>query len=112
MSYLIYFSDSVLFRFGLFFLIRSDGSGLLSIIQFSEYKNIELLGIDCEPSAEEFVRQHVAFQYGALKSKVSMMEGRLQDISELVKIKNPSLLLQLQKTAASHFGEGGHKKNF
>lgn len=93
----------------LFFVVRSDGSGLLSIIQFNEYKNVELLGLECEPGPEEFVRQHVAYQYGALKSKTSMMEGRLQDIAELVRAKNPSLLLQIQKTAV-HSGEPAGKR--
>ena len=67
------------------------------------------MGLECDAANEEFVRQHVAYQYGALKSKTAMMEGRLQDISELVRTKNPSLLLQIQKTAV-HPGEMGSKR--
>lgn len=109
--FLVYLAGNLtfLYRCALFFVVRSDGSGLLSIIQFNEYKNVELLGLECEPGPEEFVRQHVAFQYGALKSKTSMMEGRLQDIAELVRAKNPSLLLQIQKTAV-HSNEGSGVK--
>ena len=32
-----------------------------------------------------------------MKSKVALMEARLKDVNALVKIKNPSLLLQMQK---------------
>jgi hypothetical protein len=32
-----------------------------------------------------------------MKSRLALMQARLQDINNLVKIKNPSLLLQLQK---------------
>jgi len=79
------------------FTIRNDGSGVLSVIQLSEYKNLELLAIDCQPASEELVRQHITYRYGAAKSRISMMEGRLQDIAELVRMKNPSLLLHIQK---------------
>ena len=71
---------------------------------------MELLGIECESAPEEFVRQHVAFQYGALKSKSSMMEGRLQDISEVVRTKNPSLLMQIQKTSIGPVPDSATKK--
>lgn len=33
----------------------------------------------------------------SLKSKLSLMEGRLQDIHEIVRVKNPSLLLSIKK---------------
>jgi hypothetical protein len=81
----------------LLFTIRNDGAGILSIIQMSEYKNLELLALDCAPGSEDLVRQHITFRYGSMKSKISMMEGRLQDIAELVRMKNPSLLLHIQK---------------
>jgi hypothetical protein len=32
-----------------------------------------------------------------MKSKLALIEGRLQDINDLVRVKNPSLLLQIQK---------------
>jgi hypothetical protein len=81
----------------LLFTIRNDGAGILSIIQMSEYKNLELLALECQPGSEDLVRQHITFRYGSMKSKISMMEGRLQDIAELVRMKNPSLLLHIQK---------------
>jgi hypothetical protein len=48
-------------------------------------------------SNEDIVRQSITFRYNSAKSKVALMEARLQDVNNLVKIKNPSLLLQLQK---------------
>lgn len=48
-------------------------------------------------STEEMVRQQITFRYNAMKSKLAIMQARLQDISTLVKVKNPSLLLQLQR---------------
>jgi len=48
-------------------------------------------------SNEDIVRQSITFRYNSAKSKVALMEARLQDVNNLVKLKNPSLLLQLQK---------------
>ncbi len=43
------------------------------------------------------VRQSITFRYNSVKSRLALMQARLQDINALVKIKNPSLLLQLQR---------------
>ncbi len=37
------------------------------------------------------------YRYNAMKQKLSIMQTRLHEINNLVKTKNPSLLLQLQK---------------
>lgn len=50
-------------------------------------------------SVEDVVRQSITYRYNSVKSKVQLMEARLKDVNNLVKIKNPSLLLQLQKGA-------------
>ena len=55
---------------------------------------------------DETVRQSIAFRYNAVKSRLALMQARLQDINALVKIKNPSLLLQLQR-APPRFPSGG-----
>ena len=44
-------------------------------------------------SNEEVVRASITFRYNSAKSKVALMEARLKDVNNLVKIKNPSLLL-------------------
>lgn len=87
----------MLHRFAGVFTISSEGKGKMDILQTTEYKNIELLSFDFEVCNEEDIRQQITFRYGSLKSKLALMEGRLQDINELLRLKNPSLLLQLQK---------------
>lgn len=82
------------------FIMHADGSAKLDFIQNMEYKFIELLSARFEASNEETVRQSITFRYNSVKSKVSMMEARLRDVNNLVKVKNPSLLLQMQKGSA------------
>lgn len=80
------------------FVMQRDGHARLDFIQNMEYKFVELLSCDFVASPEEVVRQQISFRYNSVKTKLSLMQARLQDINALVKVKNPSLLLQLQKT--------------
>jgi len=86
------------------FVMKSDGTAKLDFIQRNEFKFIELLRADFAASNDNLVRQSITYRYNACKSKVSIMESRLKDVNALVKVKNPSLLLQLQKggTQAPH----------
>ena len=79
------------------FIMNRDGTAKLDFIQNIEYKFIELLSCDFMASPEDTVRQSITFRYNSVKSKVALMEARLKDVNNLVKVKNPSLLLQLQK---------------
>mmetsp|Transcript_30712 Transcript_30712/g.51404 ORF Transcript_30712/g.51404 Transcript_30712/m.51404 type:complete len:180 (-) Transcript_30712:176-715(-) len=75
----------------------NDAEARLDFIQNMEYKFVELMYCACVRSPEEIVQQHITFRYNAMKQKLSIMSSRLQEIQNLVKVKNPSLLLQLQK---------------
>ena len=79
------------------FIMHRDGRARLDFIQNIEYKFIELLSLDFVASSEESVRQQITYRYNSVKSKLAILQARLQDISALVKVKNPSLLLQLQR---------------
>ena len=81
------------------FTLLSDTEARLDFIQNMEYKFVELMYCSCSRSPEETVQQHITFRYNSMKQKLSIMQARLQEINNLVKVKNPSLLLQLQKTS-------------
>ena len=49
-------------------------------------------------SPDDLIRQAVAFRYNSLKAKVQVLTSRLSEVTSIVKIKNPSLLLQLQQS--------------
>ena len=77
--------------------MRRDGSATLQFSRNIQYKFIKLLECQFDASPEEVVRQNITYRYNSVKSKVQLMESRLKDVNNLVKIKNPSLLLQMQK---------------
>eukprot|EP00347_Sterkiella_histriomuscorum_P008093 403346398 len=83
------------------FVMQRDGRATLDFIQNIEYKFIELLSLQFMASSEEIIRQSITFRYNSVKSKVSLMQARLADVNNMVKVKSPSLLLQIQKTQGS-----------
>ena len=80
------------------FVMTKDGGGRLDFVQNMEYKFVELLSLNFQASPEETVREQIAYRYNAVKGKLATMQARLADINELVKVRNPSLLLQVKKT--------------
>ena len=89
------------------FIMQKEGTARLDFIQNIEYKFIELLSIDFINSSDDVVRKQIAYRYNAVKRKMEMTKDRINMISNLVKVKNPSLLLQIQKVPA----KTGRKNN-
>ena len=77
--------------------MKRDGSARLDFIQNMEYKFVELLSIDLKASGEDVVREQISYRYNAMKNRMALMQARLADVNALVKIKNPSLMLQLRR---------------
>ena len=91
--------------------MQKEGTARLDFIQNIEYKFIELLSLDFLNSPDETVRKQISFRYNALKSKLTLMQDRITTINNIVKIKNPSLLLQIQKTPAKLQNSSMHRNN-
>ena len=89
------------------FIMQKEGTARLDIIQNIEYKFIELLSIDFVNSPDDTVRKQIAFRYNAVRRKMEMTQDRINMISNMIKVKNPSLLLQIQKVP----GKIGKKNN-
>ena len=86
------------------FVMKQDVDARLDFIQNMEYKFVELMSCHFIRSPEEIVQHQITFRYNAVKTRLNMMQGRLEDVNNLVKLKNPSLLLQLQKSTTSWGG--------
>lgn len=68
-------------------LLGADGSANLEFIQNMEYKFIDLMVLPFRESPEHVIRQHITYRYNAVRSRLSLVTARLQDVSALVKIK-------------------------
>lgn len=87
----------------IFTMTVGTGDGRMDFIQNMEYKFVELMSCAFERSPEEITQQHISYRYNSIKQKLALMQAKLFEINNLVKTKNPSLLLQLQKNTP-HIG--------
>ena len=88
------------------FTMVGESDARLDFIQNMEYKFVELMSCMCIRSPEEIVQQHITYRYNSMKQRLAIMGSRLHEISSLVKTKNPSLLLQLQKSLSAGGSSG------
>ncbi|CAD8088397.1 unnamed protein product [Paramecium sonneborni] len=77
--------------------ITQDGDAVIEIIQHTEYKNVELIQFQFVSLPEESIRMAITKKYQKVKQKLQQMENKLKDINDVVKVKNPQLLLQMQR---------------
>ncbi|KAL4488534.1 hypothetical protein ABPG72_013102 [Tetrahymena utriculariae] len=82
--------------------IRPDTTAYLQVIQTLNYKDLEILRYEMLAGDDDIVRQHVSFKYGQKRSYLHLVDGRIKDVNELVKLKNPQLLLHIQKILSSN----------
>ena len=90
-------------HFGIFVLLN-ENDARLDFIQNMEYKYIELMSCNCIQSPSELVQQHITYRYNSMKQKLAIMQSRLHEVNTLVKTKNPSLLLQLNRNVPNSPG--------
>mmetsp|Transcript_26366 Transcript_26366/g.26613 ORF Transcript_26366/g.26613 Transcript_26366/m.26613 type:complete len:214 (-) Transcript_26366:133-774(-) len=84
------------------FMMYGETEARLDFIQNMDYKFVELMSCNCDRTPEEVTQQQITFRYNALKQKLSLTQSKLQDMQNAVKLKNPSLLLQLQQKSSGN----------
>lgn len=82
---------------GIFTMTSDASSGHLDFIQNMEYKFIELMTCSFDRCSEEVVQRQITFRYNSMRQRLALTQARLFEMNHLVKTKNPSLLLHLQK---------------
>lgn len=66
------------------------------------FKTIEIINIEFLPNSSELIRKQISFRFNSLRSKLILMQDRINTINSILKIKNPSLLLQIQTCPARY----------
>jgi hypothetical protein len=86
-------------------LLGADGSANLEFVQNIEYKFIDLLVLPFRESPEQVVRQHITYRYNAIRSRLSIVTARLQDVSALVRVRPsaaPNHPAALNQSSSAH----------
>ena len=80
------------------FIMQKDGTAKLNFEQNIQYKRVELLSIDFVNSPDDMVKKQISYRYNIIRTKLELSLNRIQSINNIIKNKNPSLLLQIQKS--------------
>jgi hypothetical protein len=87
---------------GVFTMTADANSAHLDFIQNMEYKFVELMTCSFERCPEEVVQRQITYRYNSMRQRLALTQTRLFEMNHLVKTKNPSLLLHLQKGSSEH----------
>lgn len=84
----------------------------MDFIENMEYKFIEVLSLEFKAADEAVNRQSVSYRFGLMKNRLNLVQSRLTDISTMIKLKNPSLLQNIQKVTvpAGNSNNSGNTK--
>ena len=72
------------------FSLHNDSEARLDFIQNMEYKFLDLLVLPFHECSDAIVRQHVTYRYKAVRTRLTVMTQKLQDVSALVKVRPAS----------------------
>ena len=62
-----------------------------------------MLAVPFDQTPIDIVKKYASYRLLALSSKTKLMEERMETIYEILKEKNPALLVQIQKTPATNY---------
>jgi hypothetical protein len=69
----------------------------LDIIENLEYKRIVLLSLDFIELDEEMLKNYVIYRFTKIKMNKQIINKKLKDVLSLLKIKNPQVLIEIDK---------------
>lgn len=70
----------------------SDRKAQFLLLQQASNKEFNLLSLELYREEEQVVKQMVAYRYSVLRAEIDRMEGRVLDVREMLRVKNPYLL--------------------
>ena len=72
--------------------------GRLELIQNVGHKFITLIMFNFLPSSLDEMKKHISHCYNCMKTKMILLQARMQDIGNTLKMKSPALLSKLNKS--------------
>lgn len=78
------------------FTMHEDETAILDFVQNMEYKFVELMSCLFIKSDDIVVKSHVTYRYNAMKQRQQTSQTKHDELYKVVRMKNPSLLLQFQ----------------
>ena len=73
-------------------------AGKLEIIRKSEFKDDAIMEFEFKRSPEEHIQASVQYRYDLMRKEFSRKIGKYEEYREIIKAKNPSLMMQIDKS--------------
>ena len=79
------------------FTIFSENEGRLDLVRKSEFKDDTIMEFEFKKAKEEEIRQSIQYRYNLMRHQHQQYRVKYDSICDLIKQKNPSLAIQIQK---------------
>ena len=79
--------------------MNTDGSASLKIFKMLEFKSIDQLTLPMKLGEVDQINRHVSFRYKLARHQLRENQQKLQEVCNVLKLKNPSLINQINKQA-------------
>ena len=73
-------------------IMNSDSTATMNFYQILDFKSINLLNLTMKLGNAEVINKHVSFRYKLIKHQLTESQAKLQELVNIVKMKNPSLI--------------------
>ena len=80
-------------------IMNSDGTSLLTFKKILEFKTLDQLSLTLKLGDTDVINRHVAHRYRVAKHSFRENMQKLEDVVQILKTKNPSLISQINKAA-------------
>ena len=78
-------------------IMNSDGTAMLTFLKIMEFKKLEQLTLQMKLGDTDVINKHVSHRYKVGKNTLMDNMQRLDDIVNILKAKNPSLISTINK---------------
>ena len=79
--------------------MNSDSTATLTFHQILEYKSINILTLNLKLGDEDEINKHVSYKYKMISHNLMESRKKLEEVCDILKLKNPSLISQINKAA-------------
>lgn len=81
-------------------IMNSDGTGTMRFLKILDYKTLDQLSLVMKLGDTDVINKHVSHRYKVSKNQLSENMQRLDDIVQILKAKNPTMISQINKAAS------------
>jgi len=80
-------------------IMNSDATATLTFYQIMSFKSLNILSLNMKLGDTDEINKHVSFKYKLVSHQLAESKRKLEEVCNILKLKNPSLIAQINKAA-------------